>query len=317
MPVRTLNFKGFGLALRVPERVPAAMRGLRHRAAGSESTRSGSSLELRAPPPVSAARRDPHQASHFLSSFYGDGSTPGVPSDEALFGMPLEDQVASTHWYHTIDLPGGVVTPGTFDHRPLVAHYGIPGSLAGMRCLDAACSNGFWTFEFERRGGNVVALDIPSLSDLDFPAGTPPMPSGASDQLSAAAFHIAHRALGSEARLVRSNLYEMDPQELGTFDFVHLADVLLHLQNPLAALCRLRELTARGGTALIAEVFDPSLMGTVTHYLGGFDGLVWWEPSLDCLVQMVYDAGFGSVEVLGTYRTPAHGYWRAIMRASA
>jgi len=234
--------------------------------------------------------------------------------------MSLKDQVASTHWYHTIELPGGVVTPGIFDHRPLVPHYGIPESLRGKRCLDAACSNGFWTFEFERRGGTVVSVDIPSLSELDFPAGTPPMPAataGGPDQLSAIAYHVARRALGSDAELVRSNLYAMNPENLGTFDFVHLADVLLHLQNPLAALCRLRELTAPGGTALIAEVFDPSLIGTVTHYFGGFDGLVWWEPSLDCLAQMVYDAGFATVDVVRTYRTPLRGHWRAVIRAMA
>ena len=48
-------------------------------------------------------------------------------------------------------------------------------ALAGRRCLDAACSNGFWAFELERRGGKVVALDIPSIADWDFPAGTPPL----------------------------------------------------------------------------------------------------------------------------------------------
>lgn len=316
MSTRRLRYKGFSVALQVPDAVPAALRKLRS-GTGSEPEGPKGSLKVCDAPPVSAAWRDPSGASAFLSNFYG-GHGGQAPDSEVLSRMSLKDQVASTNWYHTIDLPGGVVTPGTFDHRPLVPHYGIPESLEGMRCLDAACSNGFWTFEFERRGGTVVALDIPSLGELDFPAGTPPMAaatSGGLDQLSARAFHIAHRALGSQAKLVRSNLYAMNPQDLGTFDFVHMADVLLHLQNPLAALRRLRELTAPGGSALIAEVFDPSLVGQVTHYLGGFEGLVWWEPSLDCLVQMVYDAGFTSVDVLRIYRSPVRGHWRAVLRA--
>ena len=316
MPVRTFTYRGFGLSLRVPERLPEAINGLRGRAAGAGPNGSGPGSSC-ARPRVTAGRRSPAEAAAFLADFYGGRSAAEVPDDAELARMPLEQQVASTHWYHTIELPGGVVTPGTFDHRPLVPHYGIPGSLAGKRCLDVGCSNGFWTFEFERRGGSVVAVEIPSLRDADFPAGTPPMPADGPDELSAAAFHIAHRALGSRAELVRSTVYDMDPQELGTFDFVHLADVLLHLRDPLTALCRLRELTADGGTALIAEVFDPSLMEGTTRYLGGFDGLVWWEPSLDTLVQMVYDAGFGAVEVLRTYRTPARGHWRALMSARA
>ncbi len=109
----------------------------------------------------------------------------------------------------------------------------------------------------------------------------------------------------------------MDPAALGTFDFVHLADVLLNLQNPLAALCRLRGLTAPGGSALIGDVFDPGLLGTLTEYRGGFDGVRWWHPSLDCLVQMIYDAGFSTVEVTTVYRPQVGGYRRAAMRATA
>lgn len=312
MPVRTVAYRGFGLAVRIPERLPAALRGMVRR---SPQTDSLDGVQLRSPPPVFARRRDPRLAASFVTSYYDDGGGPPLCDAGTLADAPLADQVAAARWYHTIELPGGVVTPGAFDHRPVVPHYGIPETLSGKRCLDAACSNGFWAFEFERRGGTVVALDIPTIADWDFPAGAPPLGTTAPDVLSAAAFGIAHRALASQVQLVRRNLYTMDPDDLGMFDFVHMADVLLHLRNPLDALRRLRELTAPGGLALIADVFDPALKGMVMRYAGGFENLIWWTPSLDCLVQLVHDAGFATVEVPTTYTVPGRAGWRAVMQA--
>ena len=311
MPVRTIAYRGFGVAVRVPERLPSTLRAMARRS----PTGPPDGVQLRSPPPVFARRRDPRRATSFVSNFYEDGRSAPLPDAATLAAMPLAEQVAATRWYHTIELPGGVVTPGAFDHRPVVPHYGIPQTLAGKRCLDAACSNGFWAFEFERRGGAVVALDIPSIADWDFPAGTPPLDTSAPDELAAAAYEIAHRALGSNVELVRRNLYTMAPDDLGTFDFVHMADVLLHLRNPLDALRRLRDLTAVGGSALITDVFDPELKGMSLRYSGAFENLIWWAPSLDCLVQLVHDAGFATVDVITTYTIPGRAGWRAVMQA--
>ena len=311
MPAWALSYRGFGIGLRVPERLPGLLR-----AGGRRLPRSSpDGVEIRPAPPVFARPRDPTDAGGSVLAYYGAGRERPLPEPGALAALPLERQVAATRWYHTIELPGGVVTPGAFDHRPVVPHYGIPDDLRGRRCLDAACSNGFWAFELERRGGEVVAVDVPTIADWDLPAGTPPLDARDPDALAAAAFAIAHRALGSRVELVRRNLYEMDPEDLGTFDLVHMADVLLHLRNPLDALRRLRGLVADGGSALIADVFDPALAGPVTRYSGGFRNVIWWTPSLDCLVQMVYDAGFGSVDVVTTYSIPGGAGWRAAMRA--
>jgi len=312
MAVHTLTYRGFGIAVRVPDRLPAALRAVARRPARAGA---GRGVELRPPPAVFARRREPNTSASFVSEYYADAGDGPLPDHETLAALPLAEQVAATRWYHTIELGEGVVTPGPFDHRPVVEHYGIPQDLTGKRCLDAATANGFWAFEFERRGGTVVALDIPSISDWDFPEGTPPLPTTAPDAHAAAAFGVAHRALGSQVQLVRRNLYTMDPGDLGTYDFVHMADVLLHLRNPLDALRRLRGLTAPGGSALIADVFDPELDGMVVRYLGGFENLIWWTPSLDCLVQLVYDAGFRTVEVITTYAIPGPSGWRAVMHA--
>ena len=43
----------------------------------------------------------------------------------------LRRAVAALERYHTIDLGAGVVTPDTFDLRPVVGHFGIPERLDG------------------------------------------------------------------------------------------------------------------------------------------------------------------------------------------
>jgi hypothetical protein len=84
-------------------------------------------------------------------------------------GDDLRARVDALDWYHTFELPGGIVTPGLFDHRKVVGKLPIPASLAGKRCLDAASSDGFFAFEMARRGAaEVVSVDLADASAQDW-----------------------------------------------------------------------------------------------------------------------------------------------------
>ena len=72
--------------------------------------------------------------------------------------MRVEDWVRSQvesepYWFHRIELPNGVVTPGwsnpTVDKLP---YFGLPDDMTGMRVLDIGHAEGFFCFEAERRG---------------------------------------------------------------------------------------------------------------------------------------------------------------------
>ena len=79
-------------------------------------------------------------------------------------------RVADQHWYHTIPLRDGVVTPGFFDTRTAAGRVPLPESLAGLRCLDIGSADGFWAFEMERRGASeVVAVDVADPGEQDWP----------------------------------------------------------------------------------------------------------------------------------------------------
>lgn len=273
-------------------------------------------------PEVSYEQRDTEVALSFLDDVIDratvlPGTTPAPASDPAGLGA-LAAEVASYHWYHTIELPHGIVTPGAYDHRPLLPRYGIPADLEGKRVLDVASSDGFWAFEFEGRGAKVMAIDLDTTDGLDFPARAAevarqrglrhPIGDG---------FALAHRALGSSVERVVGTVYDLDPDRIGRFDLVHSGDLLCHLRDPCRALEQIRSVTT--GEALLSEVFDPELGSGLVRYSGGWDMVGWWTPALDTLVQMVVDAGFPSVEVVTVYCLlhlgATKGPWRAVLRA--
>src|SRR5215469_1800364 len=67
-----------------------------------------------------------------------------------------------TGWWHSFELPGGEVVRGMNPLEVLkqrIAQFPIPGDLRGKRVLDIGAWDGWFTFEMERRGAEVVALD--------------------------------------------------------------------------------------------------------------------------------------------------------------
>ncbi len=251
-----------------------------------------------------------------------------VHPDDPPERQELVDKVQSTYWYHTIELPYDVVTPGRFDHRPALDRFHLPEDLSGLHALDVATFDGFWAFEMERRGAaSVTAIDVARLSQCDLPpmARADFLASG-EDRETGAAFHIAHEARQSKVQRRILSVYELSPETIGrTFDFVFCGDLLIHLRDPNLALERIRSVTK--DWALFTEAFDP-LLGNVNDpqmqyrvtFLGGYnESCVWWLPSPTAWRSMIQGAGFQRVEQVGIFRvdhpdgTP--GPWRVVHKA--
>lgn len=247
---------------------------------------------------------------------------PAVPPAATIStqGSALAQLVASTPWYHSIDLGGGVKTPGRFDHGAILERYRLPPTLTGKRILDVATFDGFWAFEFERRGAaEVVAIDLEGPLDIDFP----PRIRAAATAADAArrfgrGFEIAREALNSNVRRVNCNVYQLDPDRLGQFDVVHVGDLLLHLNNPVLALQNVAKVCT--GYALISDVYFPELDfagqgAPLIEYRGGASDTVWWKFSLAALQRMIVDAGFERVELLSAFRYGLRGQPETIHHA--
>ena len=82
---------------------------------------------------------------------------------------PVEQARRRRDWYHTLELAPDLVTEGWFDLRPYVDRYGLPERMDGMRALEVGTWDGFWAFEMERRGAEVLALDLDDEGELDYP----------------------------------------------------------------------------------------------------------------------------------------------------
>jgi tRNA (mo5U34)-methyltransferase len=144
-------------------------------------------------------------------------------------------------WWHEIEVAPGIVTPGDDSNRmklPILDNLGLPRNMAGLRALDIGCSDGYFSFELEKRGARVVAIDF-----------VPEEYSG---------FATARRILGSAVEYRMDNVYNLSPEAYGQFDVVLFLGVLYHLRSPLAALDAIRSVMKDGarlfvGTMMIDE----------------------------------------------------------------
>ena len=129
----------------------------------------------------------------------------------------VREGLEATGLYHSFRLPDGTLLRGSMDmdwQQERLASFRLPEDLHGKSVLDIGPWDGFYTFEMERRSTNVTAIDY---VDLD-------------------TFRELHRAFQSKARYERLDVYELDPDRLGTFDIVLCLGALYHFKQPLAAL---------------------------------------------------------------------------------
>jgi tRNA (mo5U34)-methyltransferase len=191
-------------------------------------------------------------------------------------------------WWHSFELPDGTLIEGVnalSAQKARIAQFAIPADLRGKRALDIGAWDGWFTFELERRGAEVVSIDR-----WDNPR-----------------FREMHAALGSRADYRQINVYDLDPRKLGQFDVVLFLGVLYHLKHPLLALERVcavaRDFAAIESFAL-TDRFQPG-MNVEEHSLlrfferdefgGQFDN--WFAPTPRCLVEMCRTAGFARAEL--------------------
>jgi tRNA (mo5U34)-methyltransferase len=208
----------------------------------------------------------------------------------------LRQVVSSTDWYHTLELAPGLTTRGWFDTRRVPAMLPFPASLAGKRCLDIATFDGFWAFEMERRGAeDVTAIDVPHPSQWDWPINSAPnVIEEIAQRKPGAGFEIAHRALQSGVQRLELSVYDLEPDRVGTFDFIYLGSLLLHLRDPVRALEKVRSICR--GELMVVDAFDIFLsVVSPRRPVADLDGIGrpwWWKPNLAGLKRMVESAGF-------------------------
>ena len=211
----------------------------------------------------------------------GIDSAAGNPEFQRLIRLQTEAFARNTP-YHSLELLDGTVIPGLIPVASLKARldaYPLPEDLRSRRVLDIGAASGWNSFECERRGAEVVAVDCVEYDELN----------------------AVRRLRGSKVEYTIADMEEITPERFGFFDYVLFFGVLYHLRHPLLGLENVCAVTR--GTAFIESFSidtEPSpdrcfMEFYETDELGGqIDN--WCGPTTQCLISMVRAAGFPRVD---------------------
>ena len=204
------------------------------------------------------------------------------------------------HYYHMMELPGGVVTPGCWDLRGGVDAYLGNVNVCGKRVLEFGPASGFLTVEMERRGADVTAIEITDEENWHFV----PFPASVIDDRTRASrlrrlqvlkqtFWHTHREFRLGAKIVYTDATNV-PAEIGNFDVALFGAVLLHMRNPHEVLAAA---ATRTNAIVVTELryFDIEEAGAVVRLqptAENKDWGTWWQFTSGFICQYLGVLGF-------------------------
>lgn len=194
------------------------------------------------------------------------------------------ERLGETGWWHSFELPDGDLIQGVSTlgaQKMRIAQFPIPQDLTGKRVLDVGTWDGWFAFEMERRGAEVVAID----------------------RFENPRFLEIHERIGSRVDYRQLTVYDLDPNRIGCFDFVLFMGVFYHLKHPLLALervCAVAKEFVAVESFVLKEPRSPLMEFYENDEFGGeFDN--WFAPTVPCLMGMCRTAGFARVELHGVH----------------
>src|SRR5436309_6595294 len=229
-----------------------------------------------------------------------------VVANQNIFATPLKvDDVADCYFYHTVELPGyGVIEGRDWDLRGGVDEYLGKVAFEGQRVLEIGPASGFLTFEMEKRGADVVSVEVTEEHGWDFV----PYPAAKLEQVFGPrrivmqqlknSYWFSHAALQSKAKLYYGDVYNL-PAALGQFDIAVMGAVLLHCRDPLRIV---EQCWKMASLLIITDMFYPDLEGAPICRLAptpqNFLWHTWWHFSTQFFTQFLAVMGFNTSEIL-------------------
>jgi tRNA (mo5U34)-methyltransferase len=251
-------------------------------------------------------QKNSSQSSRFKLKFTGNCSL-------AEFQEKCREQ---DYWYHSYYFDNGFVQRGDYDIGQDIADYGFPDSMKGMSVLDIGTGSGWFAAYFEQLGADVTTTDVRGYVDFDVfgrdrnpnissEKSTPDLilPDGRMIYYSPVSkgFWIMKDILKLKAEYVNARAYDICPElfQGKKFDLVFMGSVLMHLRDPIGALMAAHTVCKH---QLIATTYLlPDLPGRPEPFMrmweGGGDGISWWIPNRQCLIQWLKACGFAKFNI--------------------
>jgi len=238
----------------------------------------------------------------------------GKGRKDLLYERPQKvSSVDQCNFYHSTDIPGVGAVEGQWDLRAGFHEYLGGYDFTAKRVLEIGPATGFLTFQIEKAAREVVAVELPMdrnfwnavpYESLGLARGREQGWTGVEKQFHEHigrirnGFWFCHEKFASKARVHHGSAENL-PAELGEFDVVLLASILLHSRSPVAILESCARLVS--GSVIITEIHDPALgegpLCSLVPTAGNKAWDTWWRFTPRFFTQFLEVLGFTEHQV--------------------
>jgi tRNA (mo5U34)-methyltransferase len=203
---------------------------------------------------------------------------------------PTKEEIDRVKWFHTIEFPNGVVTPGGKSAKNLATEASIAFkySITGKTVLDVGAWNGYFTLQAVKRGASrVKAVDAPTWLSTT--------------SRGKESFDLVTKYFSLDVDTDTIQVENITPENTGVHDVVLFLGVLYHLKWPLFGLHNIARVCREHlvlETHIDAMTIDRPAMIFYPGAELNNDRSNWWGPNVACVEAMLKTVGFADVETI-------------------
>jgi len=223
------------------------------------------------------------------------------------------------NWWHQIEIDG-VKTNGQDDSALKLKLIKMPEDLKGKKVLDVGAWDGFFSFEAEKRGAKVLAID--TITWLYNHLWDPKI-DGYKPHTGKKGFNLARKLLKSKVEDKEIEVMDLNKNWSGLlkwnpdfkFDLTLCLGILYHMKDPFGMCQVMYDVTKEGGQLILETHVDAENTGVPAMIFYPFkewnnDPGTWWGPNPACVVAMLRAAGFKEIKIIlhNNHRLIVHAF---------